>query len=140
MSFQSHARYVNTPKDEQLFYLPPEAKGLKVHYQEESRVPNCGVFTSYLENHTIGNLLRMKLFEQSEVIFSGYRVPHPLEFKMLNRVQTTSKSNPVSAVYKAIADLKQDCSTLSQQLEQARQRYERQKGRQAEMDEGHGWQ
>lgn len=41
-----------------------------------------------LEDHTIGNLMRMHLLKNKEVKFAGYKVPHPLEQKVEIKVQT----------------------------------------------------
>jgi len=41
-----------------------------------------------LEDHTIGNLIRMHLLKNKEVKFAGYKVPHPLEPKVEIKVQT----------------------------------------------------
>ena len=40
------------------------------------------------EDDTLGNLIRSKLLEDSEVIFAGYKVPHPLTRSVQVRVQT----------------------------------------------------
>ena len=40
------------------------------------------------EDHTIGNLLRHQLLKNPEVIFAGYKVPHPLERSVEVRSQT----------------------------------------------------
>lgn len=45
----------------------------------------------YLEDHTLGNLLRMQLLKDPNIIFAGYKVPHPLENRVELKVQ--SKEN-----------------------------------------------
>ncbi|GFH17575.1 DNA-directed RNA polymerase II, 13.6 kDa polypeptide [Haematococcus lacustris] len=35
------------------------------------------------EDHTMGNLLRMQLHADKSVVFAGYRIPHPLDAKMV---------------------------------------------------------
>jgi DNA-directed RNA polymerase II subunit RPB11 len=49
---------------------------------EDSKFQNMGLFTIFLEDHTMGNLLKMQLLRDERVRFSGYRKPHPLENKI----------------------------------------------------------
>ena len=37
-------------------------------------MPNTSIFTFNKEDHTLGNMLRTRLFQNSHVIFSGYKV------------------------------------------------------------------
>ena len=41
-------------------------------------VPHASVFTFKKEDHTLGNLLNMRLHQNPHVTFTGYKVPHPL--------------------------------------------------------------
>ena len=40
------------------------------------------------EGHTLGNLLQGELLNNSDVIFAGYSVPHPLENTMVLEIET----------------------------------------------------
>ncbi len=40
------------------------------------------------EDHTLGNLLRHELLKDPDVLFAGYKVPHPLFRTVEVRVQT----------------------------------------------------
>ncbi|XP_021728512.1 DNA-directed RNA polymerases II, IV and V subunit 11-like isoform X2 [Chenopodium quinoa] len=42
-------------------------------------------FTIEREDHTIGNILRMQLHRDPNVLFAGYKLPHPLQYKILVR-------------------------------------------------------
>lgn len=44
-----------------------------------------------LEDHTVGDLLRIYLLKNNEVRFAGYRVPHPLDDILEIKVQTASE-------------------------------------------------
>lgn len=44
-----------------------------------------------LEDHTVGDLMRIYLLKNSEVRFAGYRVPHPLDDILEIKVQTASE-------------------------------------------------
>ena len=77
------------------------------------------------EDHTLGNLLRMQLLENKEVLFSGYRVPHPLEPAIQLKVQTrTENPGPTQAVASALASLINEVETIEdrfrRQLEKER--------------------
>ena len=41
-----------------------------------------------LEDHTVGDLLRIYLLKHKEVKFAGYKVPHPLDDVVEVKVQT----------------------------------------------------
>lgn len=41
-------------------------------------IPSTSVFTFNKEDHTLGNMLRARLLQSPHVLFSGYKVPHPL--------------------------------------------------------------
>lgn len=40
---------------------------------------NSATYKIPLEDHTIGDLLRIYLLKNNQVKFAGYRVPHPLD-------------------------------------------------------------
>ena len=41
----------------------------------------------FQEDHTLGNMIRHQLLKDPNVIFAGYKNPHPLEHKIILRVQ-----------------------------------------------------
>ncbi|KAI9664919.1 MAG: DNA-directed RNA polymerase II core subunit [Bathelium mastoideum] len=88
----------------------------KVTMAIETRVPNAAVFTFNKEDHTLGELLRARLHKDKRVIFSGYKVEHPLLPKFDLRVQTDGDITPKEAVLKACRDTVQDLATLSQEF------------------------
>ena len=53
----------------------------------------------------LGNMIRCQLLKDPNVIFAGYKNPHPLEHKVIIRVQTTSDYTPTEALRNAISDL-----------------------------------
>lgn len=57
-------------------------KGQKMVNSVTYRIP--------LEDHTVGDLMRIYLLKNTEVKFAGYRVPHPLDDVLEVKVQTTS--------------------------------------------------
>eukprot|EP00386_Alphamonas_edax_P012972 GDKI01040231.1.p1 GENE.GDKI01040231.1~~GDKI01040231.1.p1 ORF type:complete len:148 (+),score=41.68 GDKI01040231.1:86-529(+) len=119
MSEQSLSQAINKPEMTELLELPKDAQGKKVHWKEETKVKNAGSFMVYLEDHTLGNLFRMQMMRDDQVLFSGYQIPHPLEAKMLLRVQTTDKTDPFTAVNHAADSLLKECDTLEEQFKTA---------------------
>ena len=55
-------------------------------------IDNAGTYIIRLHDHTLGNALRMQLLRDKDVLFSGYRIPHPLEPEMHLRIQTVMTS------------------------------------------------
>uniref|UniRef100_A0A1I8EWG5 RNA_pol_L_2 domain-containing protein n=1 Tax=Wuchereria bancrofti TaxID=6293 RepID=A0A1I8EWG5_WUCBA len=61
----------------------------KIAIEKDTKVPNAAIFKVSKEDHTIGNL-KHQLLKDPQVLFAGYKCPHPLEHKFIFRVQTTS--------------------------------------------------
>merc|ERR1711930_6270 len=77
----------------------------KITKEQDTKVPNASIFTINKEDHTLGNMIRCQLLKDPNVIFAGYKNPHPLEHKVIIRVQTTSDYTPQEALMNAITDL-----------------------------------
>mmetsp|Transcript_31112 Transcript_31112/g.67976 ORF Transcript_31112/g.67976 Transcript_31112/m.67976 type:complete len:117 (-) Transcript_31112:295-645(-) len=93
----------NAPNRYEKFVLPEGTK--KIAYVKDTKVPNAARFIIEREDHTAGNLLRMELHRDPNVLFSGYRVPHPLEHKIWLQVQTNKNSSPIEAVDTAMTEI-----------------------------------
>lgn len=89
----------------------------KVEYKADTKLVNAGTFTIMHEDHTLGNLVRMQLHSDKHVVFAGYRVPHPLEPKIVIKVQTTGVKQPAQAVEHALEDLRSEVQSLGTQFE-----------------------
>ncbi|KAL5121889.1 DNA-directed RNA polymerase II core subunit [Pleosporales sp. CAS-2024a] len=70
----------------------------KVEYKEETRVPNTAIFTFNKEDHTLGNLLSQRLLKEPYIVFSAYKVPHPLFATFELRVSTDGSITPKDAI------------------------------------------
>ncbi|XP_010225435.1 PREDICTED: ras GTPase-activating protein 4-like [Tinamus guttatus] len=57
-----------------------------------------------------------KLLKDPQVLFAGYKVPHPLEHKIIIRVQTTPDYSPQEAFTNAITDLISELSLLEERF------------------------
>ncbi|KAK2834942.1 hypothetical protein FQN49_006761 [Arthroderma sp. PD_2] len=61
-------------------------------------------------------MIRSRLLQSQHVLFSGYKIPHPLVHKVLLRVQTDGQITPKDAVITACHDLVKDLGTLSREF------------------------
>ena len=85
----------NAPPRFESFLLMPGEK--KMTIEKDTKVPNAACFYLNKEDHTLGNVLRDQLLKDSKVIFAGCRWTHPLENRMMIRVQTTPDWSPQQA-------------------------------------------
>ncbi|XP_028399035.1 DNA-directed RNA polymerase II subunit RPB11-a-like [Dendronephthya gigantea] len=108
---------MNAPATFETFLLLDGEK--KITITKDTKVPNAAHFTVNKEDHTLGNLLRAQLLKDPQVLFAGYKCPHPLESKFVLRVQTTSDSSPQEAFTNAITDLISEVSLLEERFKAA---------------------
>lgn len=81
---------VNRPDAADVLELPPGVH--KVEWVPDMRFPLCGTFTLYLEDYTVGYLLRNDLLRDKRVKFVGLRQPHPLTPSIELRIQAVDVS------------------------------------------------
>ncbi|KAJ1944747.1 DNA-directed RNA polymerase II core subunit [Linderina macrospora] len=106
---------MNAPERFEMFVLPEGAK--KIDIIKDSKMPNCIQFNIQKEDHTIANILRYKLLKNPHVIFAAYRLPHPLEYYVEIKVQTTSEVTPISVVKEAIQSLVREYGNIRSKFE-----------------------
>ncbi|KAL8152245.1 hypothetical protein V2J09_010005 [Rumex salicifolius] len=106
---------MNAPDRYERFVVPEGTK--KVSYERDTKIINAATFTIEREDHTIGNILRMQLHRDSNVLFAGYKLPHPLQYKILVRIHTSSQSSPTQAYNQAINDLDKELDCLKAAFE-----------------------
>lgn len=99
-------------------FVLPEGKA-KVEFATDTKMKHAATYTIRLEDHTIGNLLRMQLHADPHVVFAGYRIPHPLDPLMVVRIQTNERKTPEEAMDGAIRALKGEVAELKAQLQAA---------------------
>lgn len=85
----------------------------------DTKVPNAAIFTVNKEDHTLGNMIRNQLLKDPNVLFAGYKLPHPLEHKFVIRIQTTSDYSPQEAFMNAITDLLSELSLFEERFREA---------------------
>lgn len=57
-----------------------------------------------------------QLLKDPNVLFAGYKVPHPLEHKFVIRIQTTADHSPHDAFMSAITDLIAELSLFEERF------------------------
>lgn len=94
----------------------------KIIEQISNTMANSSLFKLEKEDHTLANLLRMKLHESPFVQIAGYRVPHPTKHTVELRVQTSSDGSnrpvptPKQALQTAIDACLADLEDFEEQL------------------------
>ncbi|CAN6247763.1 unnamed protein product [Urochloa humidicola] len=104
-------------------FVVPEAP-FRVSYERDTKIVNAASFTIEREDHTIGNIIRMQLHRDPNVLFAGYKLPHPLQYKIITRIHTTSQSSPTQAYTQATRDLDKELECLKQAFEDEKNRLE----------------
>ncbi|RZC68993.1 hypothetical protein C5167_034038 [Papaver somniferum] len=111
----SFASMTNAPQRYERFVLPEGTK--KVSYERDTKIINAASFVIEREDHTVGNVVRMQLHRDANVLFAGYKLPHPLQYKIIVRIHTTSQSSPMQAYNQAINDLDKELNHLKTAVE-----------------------
>lgn len=106
---------MNAPDRYERFVVPEGMK--KVTYERDMKIINAATFTIQREDHTVGNVIRMQLHRDPSVLFAGYKLPHPLQYKVVIKIQTTSQSSPMQAYNLAINDLDKELDHLKRVFE-----------------------
>mmetsp|Transcript_7611 Transcript_7611/g.16596 ORF Transcript_7611/g.16596 Transcript_7611/m.16596 type:complete len:127 (-) Transcript_7611:2311-2691(-) len=113
---------MNAPDREESVILNDDEE-VKIAYSIDSKILNSANFVIVKEDHTIGNLLRMKLLEDPNVRFAGYRNPHPLETLIEFKVRTNGEKDSLSAMKDSIGELLNEFNTLENRFKEARDRF-----------------
>ncbi|VDO98109.1 unnamed protein product [Soboliphyme baturini] len=105
---------MNAPPSFESFLLFEGEKKLTI--ERDTKVGNAYIFIINKEDHTLGNMLKNQLLKDPNVVFAGYKQTHPLEHKIVLRVQTTSTCDPISVVNNAITDLLAELSLFEERF------------------------
>merc|ERR1712233_296912 len=90
----------------------------KITREQDTKVPNAAVFAINKEDHTLGNMIRQQLLKDPNVLFAGYKNPHPMENKVVLRIQTTSDYAPNDALMNSITDLISELSLFEERFKE----------------------
>ena len=123
---------MNAPDRYERFVVPEGTK--KVSYERDTKIINAASFTIEREEHTIGNILRMQLHRDPNVLFAGYKLPHPLQYKIIVRIHTTSQSSPMQAYNQSVNDLDRELDHLKSAFEAEMLKFSRDYWYTAKMD------
>lgn len=66
--------------------------------------------------HSIPVIPDSQLLKDPNVLFAGYKNPHPLEHKFIIRIQTTSQYSPQEAFMNAITDVISELSLFEERF------------------------
>jgi len=113
---------MNAPDREESVLLD-EDNEVKLGYKQDGKILHSADFILCKEDHTMGNLLRMKLLEDPLVRFAGYRHPHPLETFIEMKVRTNGEKDSLNVLNDSIEQLLSEVSTLENRFKEARDRY-----------------
>ncbi|KAJ1998735.1 hypothetical protein GGI04_004873 [Coemansia thaxteri] len=94
---------MNAPERFEMFTLPEGVR--KISITKDPKMANCMQFNIQREDHTIANILRYQLLKHPSVLFAAYRSPHPLEYYVELKVQTTAKVSPIDVMRESIMSL-----------------------------------
>ncbi|CAG7849924.1 SubName: Full=Related to DNA-directed RNA polymerase 13.3K chain {ECO:0000313/EMBL:CCA73506.1} [Serendipita indica DSM 11827] len=106
----------NLPDRQTLYVLQDGERPLEII--EDTKIPNAATFRIYKQDHTLANMIRTQLLEDKNVIFAGYKVPHPLEPYFLLKVQTNGSLTPTDVVNTACASIIATVSQLEKRFEE----------------------
>ena len=86
--------------------------------KHDQKVSPISTFPS-LSQPLIHLLYSSQLLKDPNVLFAGYKVPHPLEHKFVLRIQTTAEYSPQDAFTHAITDLMSELSLFEERFREA---------------------
>eukprot|EP01115_Flamella_aegyptia_P000113 TRINITY_DN1010_c0_g1_i1.p1 TRINITY_DN1010_c0_g1~~TRINITY_DN1010_c0_g1_i1.p1 ORF type:complete len:123 (+),score=12.65 TRINITY_DN1010_c0_g1_i1:86-454(+) len=91
----------------------------KVRKIEDTKIKNSIIYEIEREDHTVGNLLRMYLIEDEDILFTGYKMPHPLTPKLIVKAQTKENGkSPKEVVVTAIDKINRDIELMTKSFQQ----------------------
>ncbi|KAG6820289.1 hypothetical protein H0H93_002727 [Arthromyces matolae] len=94
---------MNAPNRYESFVLDDGEKPVEVN--EDTKIPNAATFKIVKQDHTLGNMLRAQLLSMPQVLFAGYKVPHPLHPYFLIKLQTDGTMTPTEVLEQACTKL-----------------------------------
>lgn len=101
---------MNAPNRYELFVLDEGEKPVEV--SEDTKIPNAATVRIVKQDHTLGNMIRGQLLAMPQVLFAGYKVPHPLHPYFLVKIQTDGTITPTAALEQACTKLIGTLSSL----------------------------
>eukprot|EP00501_MAST-03F_sp_TOSAG23-6_P000290 GSMAST32.ASY1.ANO1.297.1 assembled CDS len=98
---------MNAPDRLEAIVLDEEAGEKKITFTRDPGLANAATFTLLKEDHTLGNIIRMELLRDTENMFAGYKVPHPLVNDLEIKLQTKNDNyNPTDSFAHSLRNLR----------------------------------
>ncbi|KIK52842.1 hypothetical protein GYMLUDRAFT_49682 [Collybiopsis luxurians FD-317 M1] len=101
---------MNAPNRFELYVLDEGEAPVEVN--EDTKIPNAATIKILKQDHTLGNMLRAQLLSMPQVLFAGYKVPHPLHPYFLLKIQTDGTTPPDAILSEACNQLIGSLSSL----------------------------
>ncbi|KAF5357031.1 hypothetical protein D9756_006693 [Leucocoprinus leucothites] len=101
---------MNAPNRYELYVLEDGEKPVEVI--EDTKIPNAATIKILKQDHTLGNMLRAQLLAMPQILFAGYKVPHPLHPYFLIKIQTDGTITPQALLDQACEKLIGTLSSL----------------------------
>jgi len=95
---------MNRPERYEAIWLDDDEE--KVTFEKDMKMTDAGTFKIMKEDHTLGNILRMHLLENKNVLFAGYKIPHPLYHELKVKVRTQPGTTPHKEMKNSLRTLK----------------------------------
>ncbi|KAI0035828.1 DNA-directed RNA polymerase [Vararia minispora EC-137] len=105
---------MNAPNRYELFVLDDGEKPVEV--AEDTKIPNAATVKVMKQDHTLANMIRAQLLAMPQILFAGYKVPHPLQPYFLLKIQTDGTITPAVALEQAATKLIGTLSALESQF------------------------
>ncbi|KAI0696833.1 DNA-directed RNA polymerase [Cytidiella melzeri] len=94
---------MNAPNRYELYVLDEGEKPVEI--TEDTKIPNAATIKIVKQDHTLGNMLRAQLLAMPQILFAGYKVPHPLQPYFLIKIQTDGSITPTELLEQACSKL-----------------------------------
>jgi len=101
---------MNAPGRSELFVLDDGEKSVEI--VEDTKIPNAATIKIVKQDHTLGNMIRAQLLSMPQILFAGYKVPHPLHPYFLIKIQTDGTMTPTAVLEQACTKLIATMSSL----------------------------
>ncbi|KAF5379071.1 hypothetical protein D9615_005949 [Tricholomella constricta] len=101
---------MNAPNRFELYVLEDGEKPVEI--TEDTKIPNAATIKVVKQDHTLGNMLRAQLLAMPQILFAGYKVPHPLHPYFLIKIQTDGTLTPQEVLEQACKKLIGTMSSL----------------------------
>ncbi|EDR08058.1 uncharacterized protein LACBIDRAFT_190677 [Laccaria bicolor S238N-H82] len=101
---------MNAPNRYELYVLEDGEKPVEI--TEDTKIPNAATIKIVKQDHTLGNMLRAQLLSMPQILFAGYKVPHPLHPYFLIKIQTDGTITPQAILHQACTKLIGTMSSL----------------------------